>query len=185
MEAGNPSKAQWQRALRRPGPARSCVRLRRRRPKGSSRAAQIRLRSGPGNRRRQGHDGSCDILLIRRSSELIKTFGTSPLKQTKQGCERPRLSGSGPRQDTFKCVGDKNPGANQAHHRCNHLDHCQTSFAPPRMRTRRRAGPHSQKHFATGTHNRRRLGIWRNRCTDLKRRYKNGCRLRAWPKSND
>jgi hypothetical protein len=28
-------------------------------------------------------------------------------------------------------VGDKNSGANQAHYRCYHLDHCQTSFALP------------------------------------------------------
>ena len=57
------------------------IRPRKRRPGGSSRAGPDRLRSGPGNRRRQDHDGACDILLFRRSPELIKIFGTSQLKQ--------------------------------------------------------------------------------------------------------
>ena len=57
---------------------------RKRKRASSSRAAPDRQRSGRGNRRRQGHDGACDILLFRRSPELIKTFGTSHLKQVMQ-----------------------------------------------------------------------------------------------------
>jgi hypothetical protein len=77
------------------GRPRCRFRQRRRRPGGSSRAAQSRLRSGPGNRRRQNHDGACHILLVRRSSELIKTFGTSHLKQVMQG----QLSAVAPSRD--------------------------------------------------------------------------------------
>ena len=58
-----------------------CSRRRRQKPEGLSKAARIRLRSTQGNRRRQGRDGACDTLLIRRSSEFIKTFETSSLNR--------------------------------------------------------------------------------------------------------
>lgn len=64
-------------------------RWRRQKPEGSSKAARNRLRSTQGNRRRQGRDGACDTLLIRRSSEFIKTFGTSSLKQAIRGAHAP------------------------------------------------------------------------------------------------
>jgi hypothetical protein len=72
------------RKMQSAGAADCPIRPRRRRPGGSSRAGPDRLRSGPGNRRRQDHDGACDILLFRSSPELIKTFGTSQLKQVMQ-----------------------------------------------------------------------------------------------------
>jgi len=155
------------------------ARRRRRRPAGLSKAARNRLRSRQGNRRRQGHDGACDTLLIRRSSEFIKIFGTSSLKQA-AGALAPRRSGSGPRQNTFKRVGDKNPGADQTHHRCEHLEHCEHPLRPRACATKRRASPHSQKDFERRPHNRRQLGFWRNRCAKTGR-----LRLRAWRKSND
>jgi len=62
---------------------------RRRKPGGLSKAARNRLPSRQGNRRRQGHDGACDTLLIRRSSEFIKIFGTSSLKQAAGGACAP------------------------------------------------------------------------------------------------
>jgi hypothetical protein len=64
-------------------------RRRRRRPGGLSKAARNRLRSTQGNRRRQGHDGACDTLLIRRSSEFIKIFGTSSSKPAIRGACAP------------------------------------------------------------------------------------------------
>jgi hypothetical protein len=72
-------------AIGRKARAAGCqIRPRKRRPGGSSRAGPDRLRSGPGNRRRQDHDGACDILLFRSSPELIKTFGTGQLKRVMQ-----------------------------------------------------------------------------------------------------
>ena len=156
-----------------------CSRRRRQKPEGLSKAARIRLRSTQENRRRQGHDGACDTLLIRRSSEFIKIFGTSSLKQA-AGALAPRRSGSGPRQNTFKRMRDKNPGADQTHHRCEHLEHCEHPLRPRACATKRRASPHSQKDFERRPHNRRQLGIWRNRCAKTGR-----LRLRAWRKSND
>lgn len=46
---------------------------------GWSRAARSRLRSGQGSPRRRSHGGACDTLPTQRSSQLIKTFGTSSL----------------------------------------------------------------------------------------------------------
>jgi hypothetical protein len=69
---------------RKTGATRREIRPRKRRPGGSSRAGPDRLRSGPGNRRRQDHDGAYDILLFRSSPELIKIFGMSQLKQVMQ-----------------------------------------------------------------------------------------------------
>ena len=71
---------------------------------------------------------------------------------------------SGPRQNTFKCVGEKNAGTNQAHRRCEHLEHCNRPCAPPRMHTKRRRCLHSQKHFAARPHNAPAVGLWSNRC---------------------
>jgi hypothetical protein len=91
---------------------------------------------------------------------LIKIFGTSLLKQVMLGQGR---AGSGPRQHSFKRVSDKDPGSNQGHHRCDHFEHRKHPLRP--ARTKRRGSPHSQKDFEALTHNRPRLGIWRNRCT--------------------
>ena len=60
-------------------------RSRRRKPRDPSRAGRNRQRSEPESRRRQGHDDSWDILLFRRSSEFIKIFRTSLLKQVMLG----------------------------------------------------------------------------------------------------
>jgi hypothetical protein len=61
-------------------------------------------------------------------------------------------------------VGDKNSGANQAHHRCNHLDHCQTSFALPSARKPNDAQAYTVKNISR---ERRTIGIdWGFEATD-------------------
>ena len=138
------------------------VRWQKRMRAGWSRAARSRLRSRRGSPRRRSHGGACATLPTRRSSQLIKTFGTSSLMKsarTKSG-----RRGSGPRQNTFKCVGEKNAGTDQAHRRCNHLEHCSRPCAPPRMHTKRRAALHSQKHSEPRSHNARPVRLWSNRC---------------------
>jgi hypothetical protein len=103
-----------------------------------------------------------DILLFRRSSELIKTFGTG---LTERGdAELRSRPGSGPRQHSFKRVGNENPGANQSHHCCDHFEHRKHPLRP--ARSKRRASPHSQKDFGLTPHNRRQLRIFRNSCAN-------------------
>ncbi len=143
-----------------PPPATVSSRWRRRRPEGWSRAARSRLRSGPGSRRKPSHDGACDILLFRRSSELIKTFRTGLTERGDAGLRS--RAGSGPRQHSLERVGNEYPGANQCHHRCDHFEHRKHPLRP--ARSKRRASPHSQKDFGFASHNRWRLRIFRNRC---------------------
>jgi len=90
----------------------------------------------------------------------LKLYEQALLKQVMQGSTSPR--GSGPRQHSFKRVGNENPGANQSHHRCDHFEHRKHPLRP--ARSKRRAGPHSQKDFGFAPHNRGRLRIFRNRC---------------------
>ena len=144
--------------------ARCPIRLRKRKPRGSSRAAPDRLRSGQENHRRQDHGGACDILLSRRSSELFKTLRTSRLKQVMQGARgcRGAAAGSSPRQNAFKRVRDEDTGTDQTHHRCDHFEHRKHPLRP--ARSKRRASPHSQKDFVEASYNRPRLGILRNIC---------------------
>lgn len=149
----------------RPPPSTSAgVRWRRRRPEGQSRAARSRLRSGPGSRRQQGHDGACDILLFRRSPELFKTFRTGLTERGDAVALREPFgrAGSGPRQHSLERVGNEDPGANQSHHRCEHFEHRKLPLRP--ARSKRRASPHSQKDFGQAPDNGERLGIWRNTC---------------------
>src|SRR5262249_9506469 len=122
-------------------------RRRRRKPGGSSTAARNRPQSEPGSRRRQGHDGAWYTLLVRRSSQLIKTFGTSPLtKQVMQGrknavaeirsaTEHPQKRGRGK---------SRLPPVPSPLSTSRTL---QSSFAPPRTNTKRRTPLHSQKDF--------------------------------------
>lgn len=104
-QSNGPAKRHRARAAAHP------FRQRRRRPGGSSRAARNRLRSGPGNRRRRSRDCACHILLVRRSLELIKTFGTRCLKQVMQG------QGSQYRGSTARQIGAAPPPRDQARDR--------------------------------------------------------------------
>ena len=51
----------------------------------------------------------------------------------------PAPRGSRARQNTLERVGDKDPGANQAHHRGNHLEHRKYPSPPRENKTTRRA----------------------------------------------
>src|SRR4029077_8304763 len=74
----------------------------------------------------------------RCSSELIKDFRITDrrggglvhaIHPASVGLKiRPHISSSGTK--TVKCVGNKNPGAHQAHNRCQCLNHRKSPFAP-------------------------------------------------------
>ena len=83
-------------------------------------------------------------LPLRCSSEFIKSFRIPrpeprvKLSARESGESPEPLAGKGSRPVTipFKCVGQKNAGAHQGHHRCNCLNH-RTNPLRPRTTTER------------------------------------------------
>jgi len=62
-------------------------------------------------------------------------------------------------------VGDENSGANQAHYRCNHLDHWSTSFALPSARKPNDAQAYTVKNISR---RKRTIGLhWGFSATDV------------------
>ena len=91
-----------------------------------------------------------NTLPTRRSSQLIKTFGTSSLMKIRfvtSGCRRT----SGPRQNTLKCVGEENAGSDKAHRRCNHFEHCSRPLRPRACTHQTTQSPTQSKTFRTAT----------------------------------
>lgn len=65
---------------------------------------------------------------------MIKTFRTSFPKAGDAGPLLLPSRKSNPRQNAFERMGEENPGTNQTHRRCNHLEHCSRPLRP-RART--------------------------------------------------
>jgi hypothetical protein len=107
------------------------------RPAGWSTATAGWLWSRQGIRWRHNRGCAWYTSRSRCSSELIKAFRISRRRIFRKGrvvrfAIHPASSGpkSGPVTKTFKSVGNKNPGAHQAHH-CSHcLNHRKSPFAP-------------------------------------------------------
>ena len=107
------------------------------------------------------------------SSEFIKAFRiprSEPriqlsARESGRPPEPPADQGSSPGAVTFKCMGKKNPGAHQAHHRCKCLNH-RTSPLRPLHPHRTTAPLHSQKDSWGEIEDRGRVMIWCNRLSE-------------------
>jgi hypothetical protein len=103
-----------------------------------------------------------NTLPTRRSSQLIKIFGTSSLMKCRS--QRAAVAIQVRDKTPSNAWARKMPAPTKPIAAVNISNIAVVLSAPPRMHTKRPASPHSQKQSEPRAHNAGAVGLWRNRC---------------------